>query len=176
MLSPRHRLYDDLIQEGNIGAMKAAPRWSPSRGVRFSDYAGASIRKYMLNVLVADRVFKVGSTLYWNLRREEKKEGKKSIPHGRLAKAESLEGIFAEGSGEEAIVEEAMSRRFVTPSMTRISTIRTKRDGTVEPASFLVLRQNVDGRAQILTESLSPESVEGTRVLQVELSDGQEKA
>jgi RNA polymerase primary sigma factor len=41
----------DLIQEGNLGLMQAADLFEPSRGCRFSTYAGWWIRNCILNAL-----------------------------------------------------------------------------------------------------------------------------
>jgi hypothetical protein len=59
--------------------------------------------------------------------------------------------------------------------MMSIETVRTGRSGQRERAVFRVLRRSVNGSLRILTESLEPESIAGTRVLQVERPDGIEQ-
>ncbi len=69
----------DLIQEGNVGLMKAVKNFDPFRGVRLSAYATWWIRSYMLKYIIDNwRLVKVGTTnarrkLLFNLKREKEK-------------------------------------------------------------------------------------------------------
>ena len=45
---------DDLINEGNLGLMKAATRFDPSRGFKFISYAVWLIRSYILNYITTN--------------------------------------------------------------------------------------------------------------------------
>ena len=69
----------DLVQEGNIGLMKAVKHFDPFRGVRLSAYATWWIRSYMLKYILDNwRLVRVGTTnvrrkLLYNLKKEKEK-------------------------------------------------------------------------------------------------------
>jgi RNA polymerase sigma-32 factor len=66
----------DLIQEGNLGLLKSARKFDPSRGVKFSYYASFWIKAYMLKFIMDNsKLVKIGTTqrqrkLFFNLGRE----------------------------------------------------------------------------------------------------------
>jgi len=69
----------DLIQEGNIGLMKAVSRFDPTRGARLGYYASWWIRSYILKYLLDNfRLVKIGTTqaqkkLFYHLMREQQR-------------------------------------------------------------------------------------------------------
>ena len=67
----------DLVQEGNVGLVKAVDKFDPYRGVKLSTYAGWWIRAYILKyILNSWRLVKIGTTqaqrkLFFNLRKQQ---------------------------------------------------------------------------------------------------------
>ena len=69
----------DLIQEGNIGLMKAVSKYDPSRGARLATYASWWIRSYILKFILDNfHLVRIGTTseqkkLFYNLVREKER-------------------------------------------------------------------------------------------------------
>ena len=66
----------DLIQEGNVGLLKAVTKFDPEKGIKFSYYAAFWIKAYILKYIMDNwRMVKVGTTqtqrkLFYNLNKE----------------------------------------------------------------------------------------------------------
>ena len=69
----------DLIQEGNIGLMKAVKKFDPYKNVKFSYYASFWIKAYILKFIMDNwRLVKIGTTqgqrkLFFKLKKEKQK-------------------------------------------------------------------------------------------------------
>lgn len=69
----------DLIQEGNVGLMKAVQKFDPDKGIKFSYYASFWIKAYILKFIMDNwRMVKIGTTqaqrkLFYNLGKERQR-------------------------------------------------------------------------------------------------------
>jgi RNA polymerase sigma-32 factor len=69
----------DLIQEGNVGLMKAVRKFDPDKGIKFSYYAAFWIKAYILKYIMDNwRMVKIGTTqtqrkLFYNLNKERQR-------------------------------------------------------------------------------------------------------
>jgi len=86
----------DLVQEGNLGLLRAVYRFDPYRGVRLSSYAAWWIRAYMLKfILVNRRLVKIGTTqaqrrLFFNMNRQREQLERDGKAHDAQSIAAAL--------------------------------------------------------------------------------------
>ncbi|HUP57673.1 MAG TPA: RNA polymerase factor sigma-32 [Bdellovibrionota bacterium] len=86
----------DLVQEGNVGLMKAVSKFDPTKGARLGYYASWWIRSYILKYLLDNfRLVKIGKTqaqkkLFYHLLREKQRLEAQGLLAGPKLLAERL--------------------------------------------------------------------------------------
>ena len=126
--------FPDLVQEGNIGLIKAINKFEPDRGIKFSYYATFWIRAYILKFIMDNwRLVKLGTTqaqrkLFYKLNKEKK------VLEAQGIKAESSLLARRLDVRERDIVE--MEQRFNGPDISLESPVSP--DSNLEHKDFLV--------------------------------------
>lgn len=111
----------DLIQEGNVGLLKAVSNYDPYKGTRLSYYASWWIRSYILKFLLDNfRLVKIGTTqaqkkLFYNLMREKERLEAQGLEAGPKLLADRLQvkesdvtqmGVRLSGQGSEISLDQ----------------------------------------------------------------------
>ena len=173
----------DLIQEGNIGLMKAVKRFDPDRGVRLVSFAVHWIKAEMHEYILRNwRIVKIATTkaqrkLFFNLRSMKPNFG--SLSPRELAEVARLLNVKQSDvaemeqrfSGQEISLEPT-----VDDSDEWVSPIAYLPDSGWEPSQQLeVLEREVAG-AEGLKKALSTLDVRSRRIIEARwLREGEEK-
>jgi RNA polymerase sigma-32 factor len=107
----------DLVQEGNLGLLKAVQKFDPDKGIRLVSYAVWWIRAYVQNYIVRSfSMVKLGTTqaqrkLFFSLARTKRELDRTSAEHGADSDGEDVAKV-AEKLGVKPHEVEEMSRRM----------------------------------------------------------------
>ena len=134
----------DLVQEGNIGLMKAVKNFDPFRGVRLSAYATWWIKSYILKYILDNwRLVRVGTTnsrrkLLFNLKKEKERLEREGFDPSTKLLAEHF------GVDENEIIDVEASIGAVDVSMDT----PTRADSSMTPAQSLSDGKSLEKRAE----------------------------
>jgi RNA polymerase sigma-32 factor len=129
----------DLIQEGNVGLMKAVSNYDPYKGTRLSYYASWWIRSYILKFLLDNfRLVKVGTTqaqkkLFYNLMREKDRLEAQGIAPAPKLLADTLH-VKEKDVREMSLRLSSKGGEFSLDQPVGDDEGRTARDSLVDPA------------------------------------------
>jgi len=135
----------DLVQEGNVGLMKAVKNFDPFRGVRLSAYATWWIKSYILKYILDNwRLVRVGTTnsrrkLLFNLKKEKERLEREGFDPSTKLLAEHF------GVDEGEIIDVEASIGAVDVSMDT----PTRPDSSMTPAQSLSDGKSLEKRAEI---------------------------
>lgn len=159
----------DLIQEGNMGLMKAVSKYNPEKGAKLSYYASWWIRSYILKFILDNfRLIKIGTTaeqkkLFYNLMREKERLLAQGIAPEASVISENLgvsEKVVEEmdlrlsSSGAEMSLDQKVGDEGSTTSLSDLLAI--DEDGVDEKLSDLQSLEILEENLQNFLDELKP--------------------
>lgn len=164
----------DLIQEGNIGLMKAVKRFDPERGVRLVSFAMHWIKAEMHEYIVRNwRLVKTATTkaqrkLFFNLR--SMKQGLGTLQPAEVAriarelkvKPEEVREMEYRMNGQEI----AMDSQSDDENEDNFSPIAYLQDESLEPSEFLATQQAEKMQTEGLAKALGSLDERSRRVVE----------